>query len=63
MTDTINKLIDFLSDKLERQERQLELAGKTIASLIDEITEQKRKIEILHRRLRKVESKKWIKNK
>ena len=58
MTDTINKLIDFLSDKLERQERQLELAGKTIASLIDEITEQKRKIEILHRRLRKVESKK-----
>jgi len=54
---TIDKLIDFLSDKLETQERQLELAGKTIANLINNITELKRKTEILHRRLRKIENK------
>lgn len=55
--ETVEKLIDFLADKLERQDKQLELAGETIAKLIDDVTEVKTKVEILHRRLRKIEEK------
>lgn len=55
MDEDVEKIVLFLSDKLERTEKKLDFAGETIAKLIDDIKEIKLKTLNLHKRLSKFE--------
>ncbi len=57
MDKTSEKIVEYIADKLERLEKNMELMGRTTSKLIEDNQDLQIKLSILHRRFEKVEKK------
>ena len=57
MDETSEKIVEYIADKLEKLEKNMELQSRTVSKIIEDMQELNLKTLNLHRRLEKLEQK------
>lgn len=57
MNETNEKIVEYIANKLERTEKQIELSSRTTSKLIEDVHELQLKTLNLHKRIAKLEDK------